>query len=1133
MPRNSRPLVFSFGQTFVLVLLGMVTLPRVEAEVPHMAPHFGKLPLAFERNEGQTDAHVRFISRGPGYSLFVMENEAVLRLRAPQRGPASRQKRGKGTPVRATGEASTLRMRLVGSNPRARASAERLLPGKSNYFVGSDPKQWRTNVPNYEQVRFSKVYPGVDITYYGTQDGKLEYDFVVGPGADPHTITLEFSGATGMRLEPSGELTLQTRAGSLTWKKPVVYQEISGRRREIAGKYVRKSGTQVGFEVAAYDRSRPLIIDPVLEYAWVIGGSSYDYATALAVTGNGGVVIGGSTDSVDFPVTPGAFDRDATVTTTRDGGSYVGDAFVVKIHPSGTAIEWATYLSGSGYQSAEDIAVDSVGNVYLTGSAGADFPTTPGAYRECFGIAPGSSSLTSFGDAYVAKLNPTGSALVYSTCFGGVNIYGNNSTGGLAVDSAGNAYVGGTTSSEFFPTTEGAYQRTLRSPRGSDDAFLAKVNSTGSALVFSTYLGGTGEDRVHDLSVDQDGNIYLAGETSSTDFPQAVKLGQGSGWVGFVAKFNPQASALAYAALLTATPDTSVYEWNNNSVSIYGLAVDALGHAYVTGWVIAADFPVQPGAAQPRYGQHEDAFVAKLNRRGDALLGATYFGGEEWDSGNAVSLDDSGNAWIAGTTTSLAMPTTPGAHQSTYGGGQCQFGACQDAFIARFDSTLTKLQYSSYLGGTKGDYAMAAAVRGGDLFVAGAAGIGFPSTNSAGPLGVTDAFLAKFRVGDIASTCAPPSSPGVNVCTPQDGATVDSPVRLEATAISDRAISHSKVYVDNQVVHAVDSPRVDTSLSLSPGTHLLAVQSWDAAGKVYKLTRTVTVPGSSTGACPAPTTPGINLCSPQNGATVVSPVRVLASGHGGIVHMKVYVDHGERHAVNSNRMDTSLALSAGGHLLIVQGWDSSGNVFKSSATITVSSGGTTGCPPLAADPSVNICAPAQGATVNSPVHISARANSSQLPYHMKVYVDHQIAYSLNADRIEASIPMSAGTRNVVVQAWDNAGRVFKASRTITVSGGTVPTTCNYPSAAGINACSPANGATVGNPVRFWAAARSSSTSTPITAMRVYVDSTATYMVNGDRMDTTLNIPAGVRRITYVAWDSSGKSYTAVVNITVQ
>src|SRR6266446_2002411 len=391
---------------------------------------YGKLPLSFEANQGQTDAQVKFLSRGSVYSLFLNSTEAIFSF-----SKADGHKNLKSKLVTHTGardskaQASApatdvVRMKLVGATNATQVTGEDELPGKKNYLIGNDPAKWHTNVSTYGKVRYGSVYPGVDLIYSGNQQ-KLEYDFVIAPGADPNIIALAFDGPYKLQINRQGDLVLRTKGGRIVQHKPFVYQEESGVKNEIAGHYVFKGKGQVGFKLGAYDTSKPLVIDPVLAYSTYLGGSAREEGKGIAVDSGGSAYVTGSTASADFPITPNTHYR-----------GFRTDVFVAKLNPAGTALVYATYLGGGQFTFAPDqgnaIAVDGDGNTYVTGLTwSSDFPVSAGAFQ---------SSLADGEDAFVAKLNSDGTSLVYSTFLGGVTTNNNGDEGnGIAVDAGGNA----------------------------------------------------------------------------------------------------------------------------------------------------------------------------------------------------------------------------------------------------------------------------------------------------------------------------------------------------------------------------------------------------------------------------------------------------------------------------------------------------------------------------------------------------------------------------------------------------------------------------------------------------------------------------------------------------------------------
>jgi hypothetical protein len=691
-------------------LEGRTLLSIAGASNDQFLQSYGQIPLSFEANRGQTAAEVAFLSQGNGYSLFLTPTETVLSLQKP--APAA----GDGT---ATPDPAVLRSRFVGANPRPQLVGLDQLTGTSNYFVGNDPSQWQTNIANYGRVEYHNLYPGVDLVFYGNQR-QLEYDYVVAPGTDPGVIKLAIDGAESMALDGRGDLVLHTSGGDVLEQAPVVYQDSGGVRQPVSGQFVLEGGGQVGFALGAYDHSQPLVIDPVLTYSTYLGGPGEDDGYGIALDAAGNAYVTGYTASTNFPTTPGAFQ------TAYGGDTY--NAFVTKLNPTGTALVYSTYLRGALLDEGYGIAVDAAGNAYVTGETSSkNFPTTAGAFQTTYGSL-------GYSDAFVTKLNPTGTALVYSTYLGGTS---NDRGSGIAVDAAGNAYVTGSTASANFPTTAGAFQTSYG---GNVNAFVTKLNPTGTALVYSTYLGGTGGDGGDGIAVDAAGNAYVTGSTQSANFPTTAGAYQSVGATGvtFVTKLNPTGTALVYSTYLggtggdygdgiavdaagnayvtgytastnfPTTPGAFQMSYGGGSGGSYdafvtklnptgtalvystylggagddrgsGIAVDAAGNAYVTGYTSSANFPITAGALQTSFGGNYDAFVTKLNPTGTALVYSTYLGGTGLDLDYGIAVDAAGNAYVTGYTFSTNFPTTAGAVQRTIGGGS--YG---DAFVAKF-----------------------------------------------------------------------------------------------------------------------------------------------------------------------------------------------------------------------------------------------------------------------------------------------------------------------------------------------------------------------------------------------------------------------------------------------------------------
>ncbi len=610
---------------------------------------YAKLPLSFEANLGQTHDSVKFLSRGSGYSLFLTPTEAVLALSTPQDKSSDISHRSALKPQPTANTSPTVvHMQLLESNQQPKVTGLEQLPGIVNYFLGNDPHLWHRNIPTYAKVQYQQVYPGVDMVYYGNQ-GLLEYDFVMAPGTDLNIIKLALQGVEKLEVNDQQELVLHTAAGSVKLHQPLAYQQVNGLRKAIASHYVLKGKNQVGFQVAAYDRSQPLIIDPVLSYSTNLGGSNYygsytlsDMGTGIAVDRDGNAYVTGEANAINFP-TQNPFQ--ATLSPNPFGNLFP-DAFVTKLNATGDALVYSTYLGGSSLDQGQGIAVDREGNAYVTGLTGStNFPTQN----------PFQSAANSHGAAFVTKLDATGSALVYSTYLDGNSVDDGN---GIAVDIEGNAYVTGYTNSTNFPT-----QNPLQTAiGGGNDAFVTKLNATGDALVYSTYLGDSSDDRGYGIAVDQAGKAYVTGVTISTHFPtqnpfQAAEAGN---YDAFVTKLDSTGNALVY----------STYLGGSSGDSGNGIAVDKAGKAYITGITTSTDFPTENPFQATSYGA-PTVFVTSLDATGSALVYSTYLGGlgRRGDYGTGIAVDRASNAYVTGVTTGgfpTQNPFQPGSG-STFG----------------------------------------------------------------------------------------------------------------------------------------------------------------------------------------------------------------------------------------------------------------------------------------------------------------------------------------------------------------------------------------------------------------------------------------------------------------------------------
>ena len=600
---------------------------------------------------------MKFFSRGPGYQLYLTRQEALIKLEGARREGAESAGR-------------SLALKLIGSNSDSKIEGLDPLPGKSNYFIGNDPSEWRTDVPNYSRVRYREVYSGIDLVYYGDRR-QFEYDLVVAPHADPRQINLALEGATQIKTSEDGELLVSIGEEELRMRKPFVYQDVDGERREVTGNYSINERGRVCFAIGAYDPNYQLVIDPVVDYSTYFGGSGTDVGYGIAVDQNGNVYVTGQTSSPNFPL-------QNPFSSTMGG---IGDAFVIKLSSGGTSLVFATYIGGRNFgERGWAIAVDKAGNVYFTGETNSlNFPT----------VKPAQGGFRGNGDAFVAKLNIQGNTLLYSTYLGGSFF---DASYGIALDRFDNAYITGRTDSANFPV-KGAIQAQRR---GLHDAFVTRLNADG-AIVYSTYLGGNapmdGEsdnEAGYGITLDKLLNVYVTGYTSSPTFPTVNAAQPNFGGVedAFITKINPSGSAIVNSTFL-----------GGNSVdNARSIAVDSYGAAYVTGFTISADFP-QVNPLQPGYGGNIDGFVTKLSAAGTSFVYSTYFGGNGAENTGlasdnipscAIAVDNFGHAYLTGMTESPNLPVINAIQPMLRGN--------TDAFVAKLDAAGTGLIYSTYLG---------------------------------------------------------------------------------------------------------------------------------------------------------------------------------------------------------------------------------------------------------------------------------------------------------------------------------------------------------------------------------------------------------------------------------------------------
>lgn len=659
--------------------------PTVSAENPSISKDYGKTSLLFEENKGQTDDRAKFVARGKGYTLYLTESEAVFSLKVkasaangekPLINPNNKDQNPKTF-------SENLTMKFVGANKNPQVSGESKAVTKTNYYIG---KKRFENLANYKKVNYKNLYEGIDAVFYGNQNNRLEYDFIVAPNADASRIKLNFDGVNELLIDEKGNLIVKTENAELVQQKPFAYQIINGERKEVAVSYKLTTNNEqrttngVTFALENYDKNLPLVIDPVLEYLTYIGGTALDKINEIAADEQGNAYLVGDTASLNFHG------------QNRQSNDKEG-VFAAKLNADGTDFLYLTILEGNNDDGGVGIALDANNNAYISGFASHNFPTTPGAFSTVIGI--------NFYDAFAAKLDTDGN-LVYATYIGGTAAI---ETGfDIAVDSAGKAYVVGTTESGITFPQRNRYQGCGYGYYNSSDAFLTVINASGSDLTYSTCIGGNlTRDEGFGIALDSANNAYITGFTKGENFPikNAFQPASGGGDDAWVAKFNPAASG--EASLIYSS-----YLGGSGTEIAKNIAVDSLGQAHITGVTGSSNFPLVN--AFDTTNQINEAFVTVVNSSGNALVGSSFLGGSDQEEGFNITVDKAGSIYVTGRTLSSNFPVALPFQAARRG--------VRDAFV-------TKLRFgrgvisSSFLGGGGNDFGKGIAVRGNLIYVAG------------------------------------------------------------------------------------------------------------------------------------------------------------------------------------------------------------------------------------------------------------------------------------------------------------------------------------------------------------------------------------------------------------------------------
>jgi hypothetical protein len=773
-------------------------------------------PLPFEANAGQFDSQARFVARTPSYSLFFTEREAVLSA---------------GNDV--------VRLRFNQTSAQTRLVPVEPLAAKTNYLIGSDPSRWKTGISNYAKLRYEELYPGIDLVFYGNER-ELEYDLVVRPGINPGVVRLTLDGARDLAVDDNGDLVGRTTTGEMRLRKPVIYQRTTQDSRiRIDGRYRIDAAHAIAFDVAEYDNSRPLVIDPVVVYSSYLGGSEPDWTAGssgggarqmIAVDSTGAAYVAGTTNSLTFPTTAGAWQPSSPIAT----------GFVTKIAPDGQSLVYSTFIGGTmatdecgpttfcgGVMAG--IAIDSTGHAYVIGNAtSGDFPATPmfGTYSDR--------------NPFLLKLSPSGSSLDYGILFGTFQ----TEAMGVAVDASGSAYITGRTEFDSLYNSNVVGDNAIQphcNCSGGSDAFVVKFNSAATAVVYATHLGGGRGEAGAGIAVNAAGEAYVSGRTASEDFPTVDAAqplyGQGAA-DDFVVKLNASGSALVFSTFLGGSGSES-----GNALGA-AIAVDPIGNAYVTGYTESGNFPRTAGAFQvdPGPGPSTRAYATKYSPLGQMMY-STFLAGNGGSFGTSVAADAQGRAYLAGSTGSNNFPVPVDATQPLLAGG-----SGNDAYVIVLDPSGSTAQFATYLGGPSGfEYATGIALGpGGSIFVAGMTeGNGsFPTTPSAfqpNHGGGTEVFVTRINLQPPDTTPPVISAIAVdlNVLWPPNHTmrqvTVTPTVSDDVSAVVTCAISS---ITSNEPASGIDSGDLSPDWQDTAGltTWLRAERDARRSGRLYTLT---------------------------------------------------------------------------------------------------------------------------------------------------------------------------------------------------------------------------------------------------------------------------------------------------------
>jgi len=678
------------------------------SKIQQSNPDLSQQDVYFICNLGQVDQQALFYTYTEKYTLWLTQNGLIFdQIENKQNRPAEKNdsRENERSALSQDVKRRVSSLFFHGANPRPKLVPLNTYNHKVNYLVGRDESQWRTNIPTCGAVKYENLYPHIDLKVY-SREGRIEYDWIIKPGGIVSDIQFEYRNIDNVDVDSQGNLSVQTSFGEFLHARPYAFQNIDGEKIEVTAAFKRKSINTFVFETGSYDSNHRLIIDPLI-YSTYIGGSKSDFGEVVAIDSKGAVYIGGDTYSADFP----------TKKPFQGGRNGTRAVFITKIKRTGKKLVYSTYLGGRGLDYARGIAVDSQGNVYIAGStSSSDFPLKNAFQSELNGEGS---------DLFVTKLGPKGNSIIYSTYIGGSTY---EHLADLAVNRQGSVYIVGLTESFDYPM-----KNPIKGNKdGYRDGFVTKFHPKGNKVIYSTYLGGENVDRANAIAVDARGSAYVVGYSASSDFPtknpfQNTLNGYDN---AIVCKIDPKGKRFIY----------STYLGGSCSDYAYGVAVDSKGCAYVIGQVHSIDFPTKNPIQDEKKGV-EDAFVTKLDPKGNALIYSTYLGGTDSELGHGIAVDKNGRACVTGITHSQDFPMVnpfENKNPDKYG-----------VFFARLNPDGKSLSSSSYIGGSDEEKAFRIAVDNkGYAYVVGYTDSKNMLTKNAlqnENSGETDVFLVKIK----------------------------------------------------------------------------------------------------------------------------------------------------------------------------------------------------------------------------------------------------------------------------------------------------------------------------------------------------------------------------------------------------